>query len=352
MSQSNFLTTAEFMRLLFYRLNRYKYIVITSALICGLLLGMYVRSRPVDYTSKATIFSLSSSNDNATTSSALSMLLGAETAKSFSDESSVNITELAQSRTICEAVASAPVPSMGNKIIASLLIDDRNKNRGIITPKIIPPTNKDEMVTIGGILLKAGLTASINRNNSFILTYTGRNEDLVKVVSYEIIDKISEFYIDIKREKAKRDYEFASNKVDSLRRVMGSKDYRLIAIDKRTLFTNTEKMEYKVPTENLVEDKQLIRNQYTQAVINQQTAAYKLQKDTPLIRVLDKPDPPYDKQRRSPILYGIIGFLLGGVFISMLIVGKLFLRYTRQEILRALFGNLPSETTTTTASVL
>jgi len=174
---------------------------------------------------------------------------------------------------------------------------------------------------------------------------------LVKIVSYTLIDKISQFYIDLKREKAKHDYEFATNKVDSLRRVLGTKDYTLIAMDKRTLFTNTDRMQYKVPAENLIEDKQLIRSQYTQAVINQQSAAYKLQKDTPLIRVLDKPDPPFDKQRRSWILYGIVGFFLGAAGVAGIITGRLLLRYTGQELTRALLGTTPSENTSTTASV-
>jgi hypothetical protein len=175
---------------------------------------------------------------------------------------------------------------------------------------------------------------------------------MVKIISYGFIEKISEFYVDIKREKAKRDFEFATSKVDSLRRVMGSKDYRLIALDKRSLFTNTEKMEYRVPTENLVEDKQLIRDQYTQAVINQQTAAYKLQKDTPLIKVLDKPDPPYETQKRSVIFYGIIGLLAGFLFACGVVTIKLLFRYTKQELRRAIFSISSSETTSTTATAL
>ncbi len=123
-------------------------------------------------------------------------------------------------------------------------------------------------------------------------------------------------------------------------------------MDKRTLFTNTERLQYSVPSQNLMEDKQLIRNQYSQAVINQQSAAYKLQKDTPLIRILDKPDPPYDKQGKSPLLYGLIGFLVASALLSGLIVSKLFLRFTRQEISRALFSTASSENTTTTATVL
>jgi hypothetical protein len=351
LNQSNYLAPIDFTWIVFNRLKRYRYLIIISAVTGGLLLGIYAKNSPVSYTSKATIFSLTSTNDNPASSSALSLLLGGETSKSFSDETSINIIELTESRAINEAVAAMPVPSMGNKIIATLLIDDINEHRNLIQSRIKMPENKDALIIMAGKYLNSGLSATINRNNSFILNYTGNSVELVKIISYGFIDKISQFYIDIKREKAKRDFEFATDKVDSLRRVMGTKDYKLIAMDKKTLFTNTDKMEYRVPTENVEEDKQLIRNQYSQAVINQQTAAYKLQKETPLIRILDKPDPPFDKSSKSTLLYSIIGFLAGGVFVAGLVISRLLLRFTRQEISRALFG-IPSKTTTTIASAL
>jgi hypothetical protein len=185
-----------------------------------------------------------------------------------------------------------------------------------------------------------------------VLTYTGRSENMIKIISYGFIEKISQFYIDLKREKAKRDFEFATSKVDSLRRVMNAKDYQLIAIDKRTLFTNTTKLEYRVPTENLLADKQMIRSQYAQAVGNQQNAAYKLQKATPLIKVLDKPEPPYDSQMKSPKLYGIIGFIAGLILTIGLLLSGLLFRFVKLEANKAIFGSGSSKTTTTTATVL
>jgi hypothetical protein len=338
---------------IFKRLKKYRYMILVAAILLGLLLAVYALNTPVTYTSKATIFSLTSSNDNTTATSALSIILGTESSKSFSDETSVNIIELAQSRTTSEAVAAIQVPEKGNRSIAELLADDINNHRAWMELKIISPKNNDELIVWAGMILKSGITAAINKNGSFVLNYTGRSQDLVKAISYGFIEKISQFYIDLKREKAKRDFEFATSKVDSLRRVMHTKDNMLITIDKRTLFTNTDKLEYRVPTENLLADKEMIRNQYSSAVTNQQSAAYKLQKATPLIRVLDKPDPPYEKQSKSALLYGIIGFLGGAVLIGGLLTARLLLRYLVQEVSKAIFGYSSSKTTsTTTASAL
>ncbi len=363
MNNNAFITTTDLTGLIFKRLKRYWHLIVFTAILLGALLAMYAKNTPVTYTSKATIFSLNSTND-APASSALSLILGNETNKSFSDETSVNIIELAQSRTTREAVASMTareavpstnIPAIANRTIASLLEDDINNHRGWMESKVLPPKDPEQLIIWAGSILQSGVTAGINKNGSFVLNYTGKSEDLVKIISYGFINKISQFYIDLKREKAKRDFEFATSKVDSLKRVMSAKDYMLIAMDKRTLFTNTDKLQYRVPTDNLLADKEMIRNQYAQAVANQQSAAYKLQKATPLIRVLDKPEPPFEKESKSAIMYGLIGFLGGGMLLAGLLTSGLIWRYARQEMSKAIFGNSSSKsstTTTTTASVL
>lgn len=340
------LTTA-----IFQRLKKFRIIILITGVTAGSVLALYAMTKPVTYTSVSSVFPLSSSSDNSTSSSALNALLGGESSKSFSDDASVNIIELAQSRTTREEVAAIRDSATGNKTIAELLVDDINNHRSWLEDKVIKPQNEQALITWAGDQLREGLFAIINKNNTLVLSYTGRSPELVKIISYGFIDKISLFYIDLKREKADRDFQFATSKVDSLRSIMNAKDQKLIALDKKTLFTNTSKLEYRVPTENLIADKQMIRQQYAQAVANQQNAAYKLQKATPLIKVLDKPEPPYDVKNKSATLYGIIGFVGGAVFISGLLVLGIILKYIKYEINRSLFGLASAKNTSTSASV-
>jgi hypothetical protein len=347
------MTTQELTTAIFRRLKKVRLIIIAVAVVAALALVLYAKQKPVTYSSRSSIFPLTSINDNNATSSTLSALLGTETTKSFSDDASINIIELAQSRTTREEVASIRDSSMGNKRIAELLVDDINNHRGWFESKINKPANEYELIIWAGQVLKDGLNATINKNNLLILSYTGRSPDLVRVISYGFIDKISLFYIQLKQEKARRDFEFATSKVDSLRTVMNTKDNQLIAIDKRTLFTNTAKLEFRVPTDNLLADKQMIRQQYAQAVSNQQNAAYKLQKETPLIKVLDRPEPPFDVENKSAVLYGLVGLFAGIVLTSLLFVSGILLKFTRHEINKALFGSgTPKNTTITTSSAL
>jgi uncharacterized protein involved in exopolysaccharide biosynthesis len=345
------MTTQELTTAIFQKLNRVKYVVITVAIVASLALILYAKQKPVTYTSRASVFPLTSGNDNSATSSTLSALLGAETTKSFTDDASINIIELAQSRTTREEVAAIRDSSMGNKSIAELLVDDINNHRGWFEDKIKKPTTEYGLITWAGDVLKDNLNATINKNNMLVLSYTGRSPDLVRSISYGFINKISLFYIQLKQEKARVDYDFATSKVDSLRTVMNTKDDQLIAIDQRTLFTNTDKLEFRVPTENLLADKQMIRQQYAQAVANQQNAAYKLQKATPLIKILDRPEPPYDVENKSAVLFGIIGLVAGFILTSLFFVCRIILKFLSQEINKAIFGSSTSKNTATTKVV-
>jgi uncharacterized protein involved in exopolysaccharide biosynthesis len=346
------MTTQELTGAILIRIKKFSLLIILAGILAGSALVFYALQKPVTYTSKATIFPLTSGGESSGASSAISALLGnGEGSKNFSDEASINIIELAQSRTTSEEVAAIRDSSRGNKTIAELLVEDINDHRSFLEPEISMPTNETALITWAGQILKSGLSATINKNNSFVLSYTGRSPELVRTISYGFIDKISTFYIDLKREKAKRDFEFASSKVDSLRRVMSSKDAQLINIDKRTMFTNTSKLEYRVPTENLIADKQMIRQQYASAVANQQNAAYKLQKATPVIKVLDKPEPPYLVEHKSPVIYGLLGFFGGIILMAALLISGLILKYLKEETSKALFatGNIKKDSTTVTS---
>lgn len=336
---------------LFNRIKKRKFIIVLTALFFAAILAIYALKTPVTYTSVSTIFPLTAGNDNSAATTTLSALFnGGDNSKGF-DDASVNIIELALSRSAREEVAAMRDSSKGNKMIAELLINDINNHRSFLESEINVPGTEAGLISKAAKILNNGLSATINKNNSFVLTYTGRSPELVRTISYGFINKISTFYIDLKREKAKRDFDFASSKVDSLRSVMHSKDKQIIAIDKRTLFTNTDKMEFRVPTENLITDKQMLRQQYAVAVANQQNAAYKLQKATPVIKVLDRPEPPYDVQKRSPLIYGIIGCFIGLIISIGYFSIRLLTKYALAEAHKAIYGERASENKTAAVTV-
>jgi hypothetical protein len=269
-------------------------------------------------------------------------LLGLSDApKSFSGEASINIVELAASRRTREAVASAKaklVPAFKNKTIAQILIDENNKHTGFNQNEPIELTKLDSasMVNIASGMLQAGFTAKINKNGILELYYSNTNAEIVREVSYIYIDKISEFYIDLKKKKAQIDYQFAVTKADSLFNVLSDLDKKAIHLDETTFFTNIELKRFNLPLQNLEQDKQTVASQYYYAVNNREAAAYKLQKETPIIEALDRPEGPYEVAGKSTKLYAFIGVLLG-VLIGVVIVSwKTISTYLNSELNKAL----------------
>ena len=341
------MTNIELIKQLIKRLRKFSWVIILLGIgFAGFFYYMAKQSLML-YTSKATVFPLNSSSDNTVSSSTISNILGLSDApKSFSGEASINILELATSRRTRDAVAMERIPSMQNKMISQLLIEENNKHTGFMqNQQIKPPTDSLKLINTASNLLKGGFQSKINKNGILELYFSNTNPDIVREVSYIYIDKLSSFYIDLKKKKAEIDYEFAVKKADSLLNVLNSLDRRAVALDESTFFTNDELKRYNLPKQNLAQDKSTVQSQYYYAVNNREAAAYKLQKETPIIEPLDRPEPPYDTTQKSATLYAMIGFILGAAIGIALFSWKIISRYIGDELNKAIEkASKPKET--------
>ncbi len=327
----------ELIKQLIRRLKKFSWLIIIIAVIFGGFFFYIAKQSVMLFTSTATVFPLSSSN-NTTTSSAISNLLGLTDApKSFTEDASINIVELANSRRTREAVAMERIPSMKNKTISELLIEENNKYTGFMQNDLIEtPMDSLRQINVASNLLKLAFSAKINKNGILELHFSNSNQKLVREVSYVYIEKLSGFYIDLKKKKAQIDYEFSVKKADSLLLILNALDKRAVALDESTFFTNDELKRYSLPKVNLAQDKATVQSQYYYAVNNRESAAYRLQKETPIIEPLDKPEPPYDPIKKSKLIYTIIGLILGG-FIGLLAVSwKVINKYLGDELNKAI----------------
>ena len=332
------MTNIELIKQLIKRLKKFSWLIVIIAAGFGALFYFIAKQGVVVYTSKSTVFPLNSSSDNTISSSAISNILGLSDApKSFSGEAAINIVELATSRRTREAVASARIPSMQNKTIATLLIEENNKHTGFMQNEPMNAAmDSNTLINVASNMLRATFSAKINKNGILELYYSNSNPQIVKEVSYVFIDKISEFYVDLKRKKARIDYEFAVKKADSLFNIVNKIDQGLINLDETTFFTNDELKRFSIPKANLLQDKSTVQSQYYYAVNNREAAAYKLQKETPIIEALDRPEGPYDATEKSTKIYMIIGLLLGAVIGVIAVSWKIISNYLGEELNKAI----------------
>ena len=344
------MTTNELIKEIFVRIGRFKFLILGGGLLFAALFFLYARSIKPVFTARASVFPLTASNDNSASSSALSSILGISDApKSFSQEASINIVELALSRSTREAVALERIPELNNRTIAEILIDNYNKTKPFFGSSIKVPTDEASLAATGGMLLKGGITAKINKNGILEITYSNTNSAIIAPISYKFIDKLSAFYKDLKIKKAQLDYDFTIKKIDSLDVVLNSFDKKAIQLSNTTLFVPTEKIEYSIPKENLANQKEWVTRQRDASASNREEALWRLQKVTPIIATLDKPDPPYEVQKPSSVLYGAIGFFLGCIIMIFVFLSGLLYRYGKNEVSKAIFGG-NEETANTTVS--
>ncbi len=334
------MTSQQLLQATYLRLGKYKWIVLGIGVGFSLLFVIYAAQRPTIYSTKASVFPLTAVRDNNLANSALSSLLGITDApQSFSQEASINIVELALSRRTREAVASVRLPQMDNQLIADLLINDYKKSRNFWQKKVKEAKDSTDLIARAADLLKDNIDAKINKNGVLEIAFTSSNKNLISPVSYTFIDKLSEFYKDLKIRKAEMDYKFTLLKIDSLDKVLKSFDQRAIQLSNTTLFVPSERIQYQIPKENLSAEKDRVASQRDAIASNREEALWRLQKVTPIIAILDKPDPPFEFKKPSKILFGTLGFILG-LFLSAAVLSfGLGRKFIKSEIHKAVFGN-------------
>lgn len=343
------MTSNELIQKIVLKISKFKIIIFIAGIGLGFLLFIYAKRIPTIYSSRASVFPLTASNENSAANSALSTVLGlSETPKSFSQEASINIVELALSRSTREAVAMERLDSLGNRTIAELVIDNVNKGIGFMGEKIKMPTDPIMLAAVGGNILKEGLFAKINKNGILEISYSSTDPTLVSPVSYVFIDKISSFYKDLKIRKAQIDYNFTIRKIDSLQQVLNVYDRRAIRMNNTTLFTPTDKIQYIIPKENLASDKERVMRQRDASANNREEALWRLQKVTPIIATLDKPDPPFSVKRPATLIYSFVGFLLGCLLSTLLVISGILYKYAKLQADNAIFGQPVLDNTTST----
>lgn len=333
------MTSPELIKNVIKKLDKYKFAILATGLIVGTLLYFKTKSQRPVYTAKATVFPLTASTENSASSSAISSILGVEApTKSFSSEAAINIIELTLSRNLRKRVAGARVPQFGNKTVTELLVEDINNHQPYFQKSTLTlPADSAARVIIGAEMIKPNLEAKMGKNGLLELNFSSPNKDLVTPISNIIIEKLSQFYIDLKITKALADYNFTVKKLDSIQSIINTVDKRAINMQNSTFFTPMEKLEYTIPKENLSLEKSHIQHQKDVSINNREEAVWRLQKATPIISVLDTPTEPFTVTASSPKMYAIFGFL-GGCFVcGLILIAQLILTYTKAEM-RKSFG--------------
>jgi hypothetical protein len=319
------------------KLQKARWIIVAAGMALAIVFFILFGSKPISYTAKATLFPLTSPTDNAISNSMLSGILGlGDAPKSFSNEATINIIELALSRRIRETVAMTTLPQFGNKTIAHLLLEEDKSRKSILGSKVDITADSLQLAIAGGELLKPFINAKMSKNGVLELYYTGTRKEYITPISNVLIDKLSKFYVDLKRQKALDDYNFTLDKIDSLQKMINSVDKQAISLQQTTMFTPNELLEYNIPKVNVSSEKTRILRQRDMYINNRDEAVWRLQKVTPIIAVLDKPTEPFQQIKPQRVLFIVLGFILGSLLAAFVVLFKLLWSHTKVFIKKSI----------------
>jgi uncharacterized protein involved in exopolysaccharide biosynthesis len=317
------------------RIGKYKILILIAAVIGAIVLYIPEFNKKPIYTAKATVFPLNSDNENS--SSSLSGLLGlSDPTKSFGNDNAVNILELTVSRTLMQSVASKRLATFDNKTIAEALITEKNNSSSFFSKKMLLPSDSLSQVIIGGSMLSGNFSAKINKNNVLELYFSNTNPALLEPITDTIISEITKFYTDLKIEKALADYNFTIARLDSVQIILDKLDSRAIGLQNTTLFTSDKLLAYQIPKNYVADSKDIAVHEKDMLLNNKEEAMWRLQKLTPIVEILDKPQPPYESKGSSPLFMAIIGFIVGGFLAAFIAIADLLYAYTKTEIRKTL----------------
>lgn len=149
------------------------------------------------------------------------------------------------------------------------------------------------------------------------ITSTTSNPELSIKLTNIIFDNLSSFYIEKAIEKQKITYDVLNEKNDSILNLLVKKETELAFLEDRQqgLWRNKDNLKKKL----LNNDIRKLAIMYSEITKNLEVADFTLKNKTPFIQAIDRPILPIGGVRsgliKSLILGGILGFILGSLFI-------------------------------------
>jgi hypothetical protein len=162
-------------------------------------------------------------------------------------------------------------------------------------------------------------------------TCTSTDELFSKVFVETLSTQVTAFYIGIKTKRQKENVDILQNKADSLYRVLSNSMYKSATLADQNL--NMAKQVAGVDRQRKQIDQQVASTAYTEIIKNLEMAKITLQKETPLIQVIDQPVLPLEKEKVSKLISMIVGGILSCFLVIGFLLGqKLFKKIMAEDI--------------------
>jgi len=250
-----------------------------------------------------------------------------------------NLTELFKSRSMVEQTLLTPV-RYNNKLIslAEMYIqinkwrDNWNDQPKFKNIKFSPNLNRDYFTRENDSILGAIYrnlsqnslsVAQKDKKNAIISIDVSSTNELFSLYFCEALARqVGKFYVETKSKKARINMDILEHQVDSVRAELNRAITGVAVANDNTFNLNPALNARKAPSARRQVDVQANTTILTELVKQSELAKVTLRKETPLIQVIDRPILPLPKERFGKAK----GFIVGGVFASLIMIFILILR--------------------------
>lgn len=157
-----------------------------------------------------------------------------------------------------------------------------------------------------------------------------KDEIFAKRFNEELVNKVNEFYIQTKTKRSLDNVTILQRKTDSVRAIMNGAIYSAVVVADATPNLNpTRQVQRAAPVQRAQFSAETNKAVLGEMVKNLEMSKMALQKETPLIQVVDEPIYPLTKEKLGKAK----GMVLGGLIFGFLTVFVLLLKYILKQVI-------------------
>ncbi len=160
-----------------------------------------------------------------------------------------------------------------------------------------------------------------------------KDELFAKAFNEGIVQNVNDFYLQTKTQKGVENVAILQQKTDSVRAVMTGAIYRAANVADATPNLNpTRQAQRMAPIQSATASAEVNKAILAELVKNLELSKISLQKETPLIQVVDEPILPLEQDRLGKFKSLIVGGLIGGLIILLiLIIRRMYKKIMKDE---------------------
>lgn len=320
-------------------------VLMFAGLIGGALAFLYVHNSKTRYIGELN-FVLSGSS-SASGLAGLAGLAGVNLSNTSGDGAfeGDNIIELLKSQRIIKRSLFQLLPD-GSDVLINLFISESGMreawDKNAYIKKYLPfpksisavnPVQDSLIVEIQAALVKGYINVgkADKKLNFYNVKTKTTNELLSVVLTKSLVSEATNFYIETKTKTANDNLNMLKHEADSLRTLLGSAVNSAAQAADQTFNLNAALQVNRTGMQKSQVQAQVLVAAYGEVVKNLEIAKITLQKETPLVQIIDSPFIPLKALRKSALIYSIAGFiffagLLGGFLIGSKVINEILTR--------------------------